>query len=156
MKAFVLQSCSKRKHRLSEPCPAFELYDGHFFRIIKNAIGTDAESVEVSPFDIWILSAEHGLVAAGEPLEYYDRRLDSERADKLAQQVNQKLKQLVADGEYDCAIINAGQDYQALIDPSVFQSVPNTRFIDGRGMGEKGHYLKRALTLDDQYVTGGA
>lgn len=148
MSTLLLQGCSKSKNRTVEPVPALELYSGFFFKIIKKAM-RDGEMVD--DIDICILSAEYGLIDAETPIETYDRRMDRQRARELAPEVAEGLDQWV-DGQYDRVVVNLGQMYRRTLtefDPG--SEVPLCH-IDGKGIGEKGHALKRFLRGDDTVV----
>jgi hypothetical protein len=75
----VIAGCSRRKLQTAEPVPALELYQGGCIPALR------ARTQQMSWLRprTWILSAEHGLLHADDPLLPYDRRMDAERADWL-------------------------------------------------------------------------
>jgi len=142
MRTLLVQSCSKRKVETGGPVPAFERYDGYFYRIIKNAVDG---SLADAPFDLRILSAEHGLLHPADGIEYYDREMDVERATELRPTVANELQSLVESADYERIIVNTGEAYEAAI--AGFQEGLDAEVvrIEGAGLGEKGHSLKVLL-----------
>ena len=149
MSTLLIQGCSKSKNRVTEPTPAIELYAGYFFKIIKKSI-RDGEITE--DCDICILSAEYGIVDANVPIDPYDRRMDTERARELASPVSKTLCQKY-DGSYDRIVFNLGKTYRIAMNEFVEQSSTSLYQVDGAGIGEKGHVLKRFLRGDDSMIT---
>jgi len=144
MKTLLVQSCSKRKVETRRPVPAFERYDGYFYRIIKNAVDG---SLSDAPFDLRILSAEHGLLHPAETIEYYDREMDAERAAELRPAVVTELRTLVGESEYDHIVVNTGKAYEAALAGFQEGLEIDVIRIEGRGLGEKGHHLKELLQV---------
>lgn len=144
MSILLIQSCSKSKNNPGKAAPALDLYSGFFFKIIKKAMRENAFDERI---DIWILSAEHGLIKSETEIERYDRRMDSERARKLAPDVLKTLKHKNADG-YDKIVVNAGSDYrQALSGLETMQNA-DIHHIEGEGIGVKGNKLKQFIRGD--------
>ncbi|WP_164471742.1 DUF6884 domain-containing protein [Halosimplex salinum] len=138
----LVQSCSERKVDTPEPIPAFERYDGYFYRIIKNALDSPLNG---APFDIRILSAEYGLLHPDDPIENYDRKMDEQRAAELRPTLTTELRELAENSEYEQIVVNAGKTYWEAIDG--FQNGLDAELVlvDGEGLGEKGHFLKEFL-----------
>lgn len=146
MKRYLLvQACSARKKEVSRPIPALDLYDGYFYRIIKNSeLSSNSDPV----IDIRIVSAEYGLLRPDDVIETYERKMDSQRAVQLQPSVVNSLIQEVANHDYDEVVVNLGKVYQQAISglPEAV-SVP-VRTIEGSGIGVKGHILKQFLNGD--------
>ncbi|NUC74769.1 hypothetical protein HTZ84_21130 [Haloterrigena sp. SYSU A558-1] len=141
MSILLVQSCSKSKNRPGKPVKPLELYSGYFFKIIKKAI---REGEFQDTIDICVLSAEHGLVDATDKIAYYDRRMTVERATDLRPDVTAELRSRVTAHEYDHVIFNLGAEYRhAVGDLSDLRA--SVRYIDGEGIGQKGHALKRVV-----------
>lgn len=141
----LVQACSARKKEVSRPIPALELYDGYFYRIIKNSeLSSNTDPV----IDIRIISAEYGLLRPEDVIETYERKMDSQRAVQLQSSVVNSLIQEVANHDFDEVVINLGKVYQQAISglPEAV-SVP-VRTIEGSGIGVKGHILKQFLNGD--------
>ena len=99
--------------------------------------------------DIRILSAEHGLLHPETEIEYYDRRMNPDRAKELHPELVTELRNLITEEEYERVIINMGREYQRAIygfDEGLNVVVD---IIDGNGIGHKGHVLKRVVRGDD-------
>jgi hypothetical protein len=141
MSALLVQSCSKSKNHPTEPVPALELYSGFFFKIIKKAMREDAFDERI---DICILSAEYGLIDADAEVEWYDRRMDVERARELAPEVRETLCEKVQ-GSHERVIVNVGGVYNDALE-GVDEYISSDIFhISGSGIGEKGRVLKRVI-----------
>jgi hypothetical protein len=144
MSILLIQGCSKSKNCVNGTVSALDLYSGFFFKIIKKAM---RENEFDDRIDIWILSAEYGLIEEGTEIRPYDRRIDDERAAELAPSVSETF-QSKEGSEYDIIIVNVGNDYRdALPD---LGSLEHTRVhhIDGDGIGVKGHKLKQIVRGD--------
>jgi len=151
MSYLLVQSCSARKQYFEQPVPALELYDGYFYRIIKNSAQYQTGTPDV---DIRIISAKHGILRPDEPIGYYEQQMDTERAQQLRDSIVPALQEVVQEGEYDRVVINLGKQYQKAVEGFAESiDVPVTQ-IDGDGIGEKGHILKRFLN-GDTTVAGG-
>ena len=103
----LILACSQRKRPAS--APALELYDGPAYRVVRKALRNGVHDVEV-----WILSAEHGLIPADQVVAPYDRRLTRDRAVELAIPVSRVLAGLWQ-REWDDVYIEAGKLYQDLL-----------------------------------------
>lgn len=144
MPSLLVQGCSKSKNRPGEAVPALELYTGYFFKIIKKAM---REGEFDDQLDICILSAEHGLIDSDTEIEWYDRRMDSERANKIAPDVQTALRNRVTDS-YDRIIVNVGGTYARALDGVESSLDADVHYIEGNGIGVKGSILKRVVRGD--------
>ncbi|WP_081909276.1 peroxide stress protein YaaA [Haloferax prahovense] len=146
MSLLLLQSCSNSKREASESRPALELYSGYFYKIIKKAI----RDGECRPdMDLKILSAKYGLLEPDEQIEYYDYRMDKQRAEELRPIVVDELQQLILEREYERVVVNMGKEYRMAIRgfDDGLDIIPE--YIGGEGIGYKGHVLKRFVRGDD-------
>lgn len=84
MRLLILK-CSAAKRGGSAPIPAVDRYDGPLWRVLRSYL----REQPAPPADLVIygLSAEYGLIAGSYPIPYYDRTMDSVRADALRPQV---------------------------------------------------------------------
>jgi len=148
MLTLLVQSCSKSKNPACSPGPAFDIYDGYYFKIIKKAID---EGNFVTDLDICILSAKYGLLDPNDEIDVYDRRMDTSRASELRPEVTEHLKNRVRDKGYEQVVLNVGKDYRAALDED---SIPVPVYeVPGDGLGEKGHQLKRFIRGESAVVT---
>ncbi|WP_135366324.1 DUF6884 domain-containing protein [Halosimplex halophilum] len=142
MTTLLVQSCSQQKTTASGRIPAFERYDGYFFRIIKNTING---GIEKAPFDICILSAEHGLLNPTDYISNYDREMDERRAAELRDSVVTQLREKIQSSGYDPVVVNLGQVYYQAIQGFESGLGVTVKTIEGDGIGEKGQELKQHL-----------
>ena len=149
MSTLLVQGCSKSKNRVPEPVPALELYSGFFFKILGKAIRVDEFDDKI---DIAILSAEYGLVDAETPISWYERRMDAERARDLQAELTEDLGNRVGE-DYDRVVLNLGKTYRQAVAEFARQSPVPVEHIDGGGIGEKGHALKRFIRGDDSVLS---
>lgn len=143
MPALLVQACSKSKNDPEGPVPALDLYSGYFFKIIKKAIRDGAFDDHL---DISILSAEYGLIDAETQVEWYDRKMDSDRAAELAQPVQRTLRNL--DDTYETVFVNVGSVYRRTLGDVANSLEADVHYIDGDGIGYKGQTLKRVVRGD--------
>lgn len=153
MSYLLVQSCSARKQEVEQPVPALELYDGYFYRIIKNSAHYQEGTPDV---DLRIISAKHGLLRPGEPIGYYEQQMNTERAQQLRESIVPALRETVQENEYDRVVINLGKEYQQAIEGFAESIDVAVTQIDGDGIGEKGHILKRFLNGETAVAGGGS
>lgn len=144
MSVLLIQGCSKSKNSTDSAVPALDLYSGFFFKIIKKAIRENEFDERI---DILILSAEYGLIEERTEIQWYDRRMDTERATELALSVSESLQNRNID-KYDSIIINVGQDYEKALPELGPLTSANIYRIKGEGIGVKGHKLKQLIRGD--------
>jgi hypothetical protein len=107
----LILACSATKHKDPGRLQALDRYDGPAFRTLR-ANWPRGHWLE-PPF---ILSAEHGLIDAGFPIEDYDRRMTAARADELLVQVHDQLERLELGGQLGEEILFfGGEIYRNLI-----------------------------------------
>src|SRR5437868_1053139 len=104
MRRLLILSCSGRKRTTPGLLPAVERYDGTPYRTLRRFLRArpDAE------LDVFILSAEFGLIHRDEPLLYYDRLMTPLRARELAPTVAARLRDVLTVRHYDEVFIRAG------------------------------------------------
>jgi cytoplasmic iron level regulating protein YaaA (DUF328/UPF0246 family) len=142
----LVQSCSASKSKAETPMPALDRYRGYFFKIINKA----KREGELDPaIDICILSAEYGLLEPDEDIPHYDRRMDADRAEELRPEVVPELREKVASGNYDRVLLNMGEDYRRAVKGFETGLSAEIEYIEGAGIGEKGHQLKQMLRTDE-------
>jgi hypothetical protein len=148
VRTLLVQSCSKSKNRPNGAVDALDLYSGFFFRILKKARREGAFDPAI---DLCILSAKHGLLDPESSIERYDREMDQTRAVELAPRVTEALAARA--GSYDRVVVNAGRVYRAALHGLTDSVTTPVYYIDGGGIGEKGHILKRLVRTDAPAVT---
>jgi cytoplasmic iron level regulating protein YaaA (DUF328/UPF0246 family) len=125
------------------PVPALDLYDGYFFKIIKKALRTNRFQPGL---DIIIISAQHGVVEPDDEVGNYDRRMDTERANELKDDVVKAIADKVAENGYEKVWINLGKDYHPAVDGLEMAVDIPVDYIRGSGIGMKGKRLKRLVS----------
>lgn len=149
MSNLLLQSCSASKNEVSNPTPAFELYSGYFYKILKKSIREEEFRDDI---EVTILSAKYGILDQWEEIDYYDRQMDTKRARELNDNVVTSISDRVESGSYDRIIVNMGSTYRkALTGLGERVDVPLFE-ISGGGIGEKGHALHRFIRGDDSVI----
>jgi hypothetical protein len=66
---------------------------------------------EAQKINIYILSAEYGLISAKETISYYDRKMTPQRASTLKRKVFTHLEKISTEKTIDQLFIHAGQTY---------------------------------------------
>jgi len=141
VRTLLVQSCSKSKNQPDGTVSAVDLYSGFFFRILKKARREDAFDSDV---DLCILSAAHGIIDPDEKIAWYDQEMSAARAAELAPAVARDLAERAP--SYDRIVVNAGEVYRSALQ-ELDVEVP-VYYIDGGGIGEKGHVLKQFIRDD--------
>lgn len=150
MSNLLLQSCSASKQDVDGSTPAFDLYTGYFYKILKKAIREDEIR---SDLDMSILSAEYGVIERSDEITYYDRRMDASRARELNESVVNDIVEQVEDTDYDRVVVNMGETYQTALSGLSEKVDTPIVAISGGGIGEKGHNLYEFIRGDDSVVT---
>ena len=105
----LILSCSERKRPIQGLLPALERYNGPAYQVLNKFLRVHPS--EAQSLDVYILSAEFGLISASEPIPDYDRRMASQRVEELQQPTLNELKQILIDKQYEEFFINLGKDY---------------------------------------------
>ena len=145
-KHLLILPCSKRKKKV-ENINALDLYDGPFYRILKN--------YNYHKIDIIIISAKYGLIKSNESISYYDQRMTKERAKEIAGETRSRLEAVLCSNKYESIFINLGKTYMLALDDSqdVLERY-NAHCVKGK-IGERLHQLKNWLCLirSDEVLT---
>jgi hypothetical protein len=96
-KRLLILSCSQSKRHQDGLLPAIERYDGPLFRVLRRyRKAHDAGTWETEPDpDIYVLSAEFGLIPAERPIPMYEHRMTRQRAQMLRPGVTDELRRLL-------------------------------------------------------------
>ena len=109
----LILACSQRKRPALSLLPALERYDGPWFRVLRKFLHESPS--EASRLQVYILSAEFGLIPANQLIPDYDRRISRQQACKLNPVVLDQLQRLLESRQYTEILISVGKDYlQAL------------------------------------------
>ncbi len=141
----LLVSCSARKHPTDGPLPAWHLYDGVAFRVLKRALRTGEWPADL---DVVILSAKYGLLEPDASVETYDEVMTPARARRLQHGVHARLLRLVESRSYEQLLVFAGQEYlRALRLSPVWLPRTLTVEVAGGRIGEKLHWLRTRIIV---------
>lgn len=99
--------------------PALERYDGPLFRVVRKFIRECPE--QARRLNLYVLSAEFGLIYSHKRVPGYDRRMTPQRAIALNPQVLTTLKRILKEESHDEMFISAGKDYFVALNG--FQSI---------------------------------
>lgn len=151
MRRVLILSCSQRKRSDLGSLPAIERYDGPPFRVLRRYLRTRP----IDPPEVYILSAEFGLIPADYPIPDYDHRMTVSRARQLQDSVGSLLKAIFENadvaGDQRRVFLNLGKTYQEALNGyrEPFASVLVAQAAFG-GMGKRLSQLKSWLYNDER------
>lgn len=109
----LILACSRRKRPDPGLLPAIDRYDGINYKIVRKAMREDRWP---RGLDLLILSAKHGLLAPGDPIEDYDLLMTPERARMLSPAVVRALAERVDAAAYGELFLNLGRNYRLALE----------------------------------------
>lgn len=107
----LILGCTRAKRHDPAVLPAVERYDGPAFRVVRRYLATQP----VDPPDIFVLSAQHGLIAGDVPIEDYNKHLVASQACALQPVIQAELVRLIESQRYRAIFVHAGPAYQRLL-----------------------------------------
>ena len=110
----LILSCSHRKQSTQGLLPALQRYDGPAYRVMNKFMRVHSSGVR--SLDVYILSAEFGLISSDKLIPNYDRRMSYQRAKELQQPVLSALKHILICKQYRDLFINLGKRLSASIE----------------------------------------
>jgi hypothetical protein len=138
----LILACSARKRAADEPIPAWELYDGAAFRVVKRL---QREGSFPGNVDILVLSAMHGIISPLAKITTYDQRMVPATAQTQAAQNARILRRRLRNGSYSAVYLSMGAAYGVALSPfEAWQSGTPVRRSAGR-IGEQLRDLKSWL-----------
>lgn len=108
----LIIACSQRKRLDDGLLPAIARYDGPTFRLLRRFL----QQQPLESLDIYILSAEFGLVWQEYLIPYYDHKMTNKRARELQPEVIAKLKYTFNITSYEKVCICVGKNYFKALD----------------------------------------
>jgi len=128
----LILSCSQRKRSDAHLLPAIERYDGPAFGVLRRFMQTRAAAL----LDVYILSAQFGLIPHHHPIPYYNLRLTQQRAEELQPDIIIQLACLMDTVSYRELCLCMGEDYLTTV--AGYEALTNakpsvTTIIGGRG-----------------------
>jgi hypothetical protein len=137
----LILSCSQRKRPDLILLPALERYDGPMFRMLRRFL-RECPSKDFHP-EVYILSAQFGLITAKQPIPNYDWHITPQRASVLQPQILDQLRQILQQKQYKELFISVGKDYATALS-GYEQLIPShirvTIAIGPRGRKQAGLY----------------
>lgn len=110
----LIIACSQTKKNLGKPAPAWEVYDGTAFRIIKKM---QREGTMPSDVDILILSAKYGLLKPSDSIHFYNQKMDTHRAKAMQKGCICLLAGWFGKHEYQEIFLGLPQVYMLAVSP---------------------------------------
>ena len=149
--ALLLMACSQRKTIGLARGPAWDLYDGQLFRILKNLFRQLPMSK--SGLRILIVSARHGIVRPGQVIETYDERITREMSAERRARWAKQLRREVFGRRFRAVHVNLGRDYLRAL-PNLCEVLPDTA-IDwaSGGIGVRNSQTRRWVL---RHLSGGS
>ena len=139
----LIVSCSARKRQVSNPTPAWELYNGVIFRTLKRL---KREGMFPEDVDLLILSALYGIITPNELIKSYDLKMTREIAIRLAPKNVTKLRTIMGRNNYQSVFINVGKTYLLALQPLEGWVPPETQVFIAEGkIGQKLNQMKKWL-----------
>lgn len=129
MSRLLLLACSERKRLNPGHLPAIERYDGPAYRVLRRY----AHSTPHEMPDIYILSAQYGLIPGNQPIPAYDRLMTPERAQELRASTASRLQQLQPGTRYRWIFIHAGAVYRELLWSPALDGLPRDQLMTATG-----------------------
>ncbi len=104
----LILACSERKKDSLDPIPAIERYDGPLWKVLRNFLKDQPSSAAKA--DIYVLSAEFGLIPGTQLIPWYNRVMTAARADELRTSVLDQFR-LLMDQDYRQVCLGLSQLY---------------------------------------------
>jgi len=140
-KSMLLISCSNiKKWDIATPQPAFEVYNGVIYRVIKKSIKSKPDIKD--KFTVYILSAKYNVIPAHQNILPYDLKMSKSLSLKNRDNNTCLLKKYINLENPSDLVVVMGKTYRNSIDWG--QIDISTRFIIGQ-IGEMQSQLKKWL-----------
>ena len=110
----LIVGCSRTKVDSPQPLPAILRYDGPAFRVIRRYLSQAPENIQ--DVDVWVLSAEFGLIAAKTEISSYDRLMTAARAAELRPSVLESVRAEMCAQDYTEVFLSMGKTYVQALD----------------------------------------
>jgi hypothetical protein len=132
MKRCLILGCSETKIKTPAKLMALHRYDGPTFRVLRRFLA-DVWSTSARPdLEIFVLSAEFGLIKGEHLIPVYDRRMTPRRAEELRPAVLNTFKHQIASQNYTELFLSMGKTYLLALTGYEDLLLPTTRVIVSR------------------------
>ncbi len=143
----ILSASAKIKGEPKEPIPAFERFNGVFFRILRKYLSDKF----LKDTEIIIVSDKLGIITADQKVPYIQTTksdwgildIKSDSLNEIRSRNLEQLRELTSGKEYDEIYVNVGKQYLKLIEG--FDAVIKNKkitFSEGAGLGHKASHMK--------------
>jgi hypothetical protein len=142
MRRCLILSCSKTKLNDPKPLPAVQRYDGPPFRVYRLFLKNGSSLLK--NVDLYVLSAQYGLIAGDTPVDDYDQRMTSTRAVEINPQVLRQMTTILQRDYSDIFILLSKVYLYALNGYETLNSqatIRVTRSAEGKRLRELRHWL---------------
>ena len=137
----LMLGCSERKVEVRGRLPAFQRYDGPAYRVFRKFL-RDCPDAE-PPLNLYVLSAQYGLISGDVLIPDYDLRMTASRAAELKPTVQRSLALILSIRQYDEIFVGMGKLYREVV-MDFLPSDVRVVVAEG-GIGEKSAALHRWL-----------
>lgn len=110
----LIVGCSRTKVASPQPLPAIQRYDGPAFRVIRRYLSQAPQAAK--DVDIFVLSAEFGLISAETEIPSYDRLMTAARAAELRPAVLDAVRGQICPQNYAEVFLSMGKTYLQALD----------------------------------------
>ncbi len=110
----LIVSCSRTKAASPEPMPAIQRYDGPAYRVLRKFLDEAPDASQ--SLDVYVLSAEFGLIEAETEIQAYDRLMTASRAEELHQQVMDAVQKEIGPRNYSEVFLSMSRLYLKAIE----------------------------------------
>ena len=143
MSRCLILSCSKTKRSSDDALPAVQRYDGPPFRVFRNFLKSAPSAL--CNVDLYILSANYGLILGNTLVNDYDQRMTLVRASEINAQVLKQFE-LISNKGYTDIFISLSKVYQKALNGYEILLQPSTTiFISNASEGKRLSELKSWL-----------
>ncbi len=108
----LILGCTQSKNSSEKPLPAIERYDGPTFRVLRKFLNEAPSALQ--DIELYVLSAQHGLISGAKQIENYDLRMTQEQADLLNKKVLERFSKVMAKPFAEVFVMLSGSYLQAM------------------------------------------
>src|SRR5688572_5303367 len=109
MKRCLILGCSESKIETAGKIPALDRYDGPPFRVLRRFLTDVPPSDPRRQLDVFVLSAEYGLIKEEQEIPVYDQRMTPQRAGELQPDVLRIFQEKIASQNYEELFLSMGK-----------------------------------------------
>lgn len=154
----LVMSCSDRKFAVAAARPAWALYDGNAFRVVRKYLAEVSGGVYPVPGDVYpcralalrdlaviIVSAKYGPVEWTAAVARYDLKMTPALAQQHRAEWGRRLREFCAAWEFRSAFFFGGESYKLAVPVTLWQPPGCSVELSSGGIGVQLGQLKRWL-----------